>query len=244
MIRSDFFWLPKAGNRSEEYEDAVWPAKPLILDPPAISYAIADGATEASFAGLWASLLVQSFCRGHLEPRRRRKTLQRLRQCWLEEASRNPLPWYAEAKLQQGSAAALLGLRLSRERPEIGTWHAKAWGDCCLFQIRQGRLLQSFPIAAAADFGSRPSLIGSNMPKERLDDLEQAASGQWQRGDRIYLSSDALACFLLAEHEVGRDWWPILEQMDEQSFVWLVAVTRDQKLMRNDDVTCVRIFFD
>ena len=46
------FWLPKKGNSIEEYEDAF---DYSITDH---RFAIADGATESSFAGEWARSLV------------------------------------------------------------------------------------------------------------------------------------------------------------------------------------------
>ena len=52
------------GNSPAEYEDA------LAADDAAGRYAVADGATEGCFTGLWARLLVEDFVQ-HAEPRRR-----------------------------------------------------------------------------------------------------------------------------------------------------------------------------
>ena len=49
------FTLAKAGNRSEEFEDAY------AADPVTGRFAIADGASESSFAGVWAEMLVKGF---------------------------------------------------------------------------------------------------------------------------------------------------------------------------------------
>src|SRR6266404_6244133 len=45
------FAVPKRGNSTEEYEDA------FAANPNAGRFAIADGASESSFASLWAKLL-------------------------------------------------------------------------------------------------------------------------------------------------------------------------------------------
>ena len=48
-------WLPKDGNGPEEYEDAF---RSL---PEQGRFAVADGATETSFSGIWAAALVAAF---------------------------------------------------------------------------------------------------------------------------------------------------------------------------------------
>src|SRR6266568_755912 len=49
------WWAPKAGNAADEYEDAY------AVEPAALRYAVADGASETSFAKQWAELLVERF---------------------------------------------------------------------------------------------------------------------------------------------------------------------------------------
>ena len=59
------FWLPKEGNRREEYEDAY------AYDPCAIRVgefgidtariALSDGASESAFAKEWANILVRAY---------------------------------------------------------------------------------------------------------------------------------------------------------------------------------------
>src|SRR5256885_16485869 len=55
------FCCPKSGNSVEEYEDA-W-AQRQTRTPAGIRVAGAEGATESSFAKLWAALLAQSHVR-------------------------------------------------------------------------------------------------------------------------------------------------------------------------------------
>ena len=49
-IESECFLLPKAGNRSDEYEDASIAAYMFIRRLTYYRFAIADGASESSFA--------------------------------------------------------------------------------------------------------------------------------------------------------------------------------------------------
>src|SRR5207302_4732652 len=58
------FSCPKLGNSLEEYEDA-W-AHRQTRTPVGIRVAVADGATESSFAKLWAVLLAESYVRSEV----------------------------------------------------------------------------------------------------------------------------------------------------------------------------------
>src|SRR5205814_2951628 len=53
------WWAPKSGNAANEYEDAY------AVKPDSLRFAVADGASETSFAKQWAELLVGRFV---LEP--------------------------------------------------------------------------------------------------------------------------------------------------------------------------------
>ena len=54
--------LPKSGNQASECEDAF--ALPKYHNRPRrkFRFAIADGATESAFSGLWAEKLVAAYC--------------------------------------------------------------------------------------------------------------------------------------------------------------------------------------
>ena len=52
---SRIFWLPRRGNKPDEYEDA------FAVEDASGRYALADGASEGCFTGLWARLLVADF---------------------------------------------------------------------------------------------------------------------------------------------------------------------------------------
>src|SRR3954452_15093376 len=113
------FALPKRGHRAEEYEDACAAA------PAAGRFAVADGASESSFAGLWARLLVEGFVKEAQKPWEETSWLQPLHQRWSAEVNGRPLPWYAEMKRQEGAFATLLGFAL--RRPDH--WRAVAVAD-------------------------------------------------------------------------------------------------------------------
>jgi hypothetical protein len=109
-VRARAYWLPKAGNLCEDYEDAHWPEGQIDREVGRFRCAVADGATETSFARLWAQMLVRAWGRGHLGKRHFVTRIPVLQRQWLAEVTASPLPWYAEEKLRSGAFAALVGL--------------------------------------------------------------------------------------------------------------------------------------
>ena len=205
-VVAEAFWLPKAGNTPEEYEDAFWPKKSIDRPTPLFRCAVADGATTTSFSRLWARTLVRAYCRGQLgRGKAFLKHLAPLQQKWKMAVSQKPLPWYAEEKLRQGAFSSLLGLTI---RGDQGTeqlqWNALAVGDSCLFQTREDKVITQFPLTCSDQFTNRPALLSSNpSSNNRLADHIYPASGQWQDGDAFYLMTDAIACWFLRAVEGG-----------------------------------------
>jgi len=239
------FWLPKEGNSEDEYEDALWtPAETLFPLHP-YRCAVADGATETSFSGIWAETLVEAWGTDALDAREEhgwREQLPPLQETWRETVGEKPLPWYAEEKARAGAFAALLGLTL-RVDGAAYTYDCTAAGDACLFHLRGDAVLTTFPLTTAAGFNSRPALLSSNVAQnEALARLPVYHHGQWLPGDRFYLATDALACALLARHEGGGAPWPTIDALDDVgTFRRFVQDARADKVMRNDDVTMVRL---
>ena len=228
--------LPKQGSSEAEYEDAV-ARSPGRAYPR--RFAAADGASESSFARLWAELLVDAYVRGGLHAATLCDDLLPLQAAWREEVGRRPLPWYAMEKARSGAFAALAGLTLRAD----GTWHALAVGDCCLMQVRGDRLLTSFPLADAAAFDNSPLLLASAPERNgHLTDLDPVACGTWQPGDAFLLLSDALAAYVLRQlAEEGRGVAQTLAFMGQQGFRRWVAARRAERALRNDDVSLIRI---
>jgi hypothetical protein len=244
LMRVRRHWLPKRGNSSEEYEDA----SACSLDHRRI--AIADGATESSFAGLWARLLVDGFCgqRDSL-PTAWAAWLPPLQQRWASEAGARPLPWFAENQFQLGAFATFLGVVLDAPTGNSSrwTWQATAVGDACLFHQTPKGLQQAFPVTRSEDFGNTPWLIGSRgLPALVAAEREVHAWGELSRGDRLWLMTDALAQWFLLEREEGRSPHESLEAVlnaasPDDAFAGFANAARDAGALRNDDVTLVAV---
>src|SRR5205807_289914 len=108
--------LPRRGHAAEECQDA---AAGL---PGRGRFAIADGASEGPFAGLWARMLVEDFVRGDGREPAWSSWLPPVQERWAEAVGPAPggpeAPWYLEAGLRQGAFATFLGLVV-----EDCTWH-------------------------------------------------------------------------------------------------------------------------
>src|SRR6516164_3048978 len=134
-IVAEPFRVPKRGNREEEYEDAVWPQERQEFRQASVRFAVADGATESSYARQWARLLVDAVGEGGLSPASLPEGLVPMWAKWRQWMSGLALPWYAEEKAAQGAFAALVVLELTdseADGEDGGCWRAAALGDSCL----------------------------------------------------------------------------------------------------------------
>ena len=166
------FWLPKAGNRPDEYEDAaraVYPQRIGVSGRRTVRVVVADGASESAFAREWANILTDAFVDRPLDLR---NLTEEALSAWLAAAQAewhdcvpwDRVPWHGEAKARAGAFASLLGLtvRAAPHDPRQLRWQAVAVGDSCFFIVRSGRLQFSFPLEDAAQFDNTPALVCSN----------------------------------------------------------------------------------
>ena len=247
QVLLDHLALPKAGNSASDYEDAAFPLEAPTTPVTRLRVAIADGATESSFAALWSRLLVEAFVHKRLLVRGQRLLAQlaSLQWTWQQAVASKPLPWYAEEKLRAGAFCAFLGLELAEGRRGT-TWQAWAVGDSCLMHMREDALLAAFPLTSADAFNSRPFLIGSQARHHaETAGAMRRAHGVWQPGDRFFLLTDALAAWFLADHMAGNHPAATLEGLLAASdpgtpAAWL-ADQRGARQIRNDDTTLLRI---
>lgn len=256
-----YFRLQKAGNVFEECEDCAYPkilsgrdCKDKLLSGASMSFAVADGATEGMFSGKWAEMLVRAYCRPinkGADPFDFLESAFRAWKIWIrlyliERNRRNkPIKWFEEPGLEAGAFSTLLGITLEDSgNPGIKKWRAFAAGDSCLFQVRKNDLLYKFPVESSESFGNRPFLIRSKAVfNEKFLEACKTAEEDCLVGDVFYLMTDALACWFLKEYEANNLPWVALSNFTTNIKVFQEWVDRlrDEKNMRNDDVTLVRI---
>lgn len=235
------FCCPKSGNSVEEYEDA-W-AHRHTRTPVGVRVAVTDGATESSFAKLWAVLLAESWVRSELTGPEFFGRLEPARRLWRRGLAGRPLAWFASAKAEQGAFAAFLGVEIDAHK---NRWTALAIGDCCLMQVdhvgKEMRVVEMFPLQKSSQFTMSPYLIGSRSEGESLPDRIHTSQGSLRDGDMLLLATDAMAAWLLKRHEQERPLWNWLYRKlrTPESFAAIVGYGRKNGL-RNDDCTLVRV---
>lgn len=236
------FRLQKRDNFPEEYEDA------FKVDLENGCFAVADGAAESIFAGEWARLLVEQFVLTAGEcPASWILWLPAAQQSWADTFADRKLPWYAEAKLQQGSFATFLGLVVDSCEDGVFTWNATAVGDSCLFHTRGAELISAFPLKHAEQFDTGPWLVGSRTPPEMVaEERAVNAQGDANSSDRLWMMTDALAQWFLTEYEDGNQPWTEFEWLvttpdSKEQFTEWIKQLRKSKRLRNDDVTLLAV---
>lgn len=240
--------VEKQGNLPQECED-VWLHEQGVI-------ALADGATETSFAQEWAQHLVTSLASdpwgGGMVIPEKMPDWQRYWHHWLEGQD---LSWFARRKAQQGTAATILALRFDH----TGAWQALAVGDSCLFGVRRDPSTNAdycflqLPKLNEPEFTTRPPLVHSHYPLSPMQ--LQYARGYAQGGDRFYLMSDALALWWVQQMALGQKPWQTFDQMNDGTEFrnWVeeqrqppVILPGHQQLpppphLHNDDTTLIQI---
>jgi hypothetical protein len=238
-IKCKTLWLQKDGNAAEDYEDSAYPREFLESNVSEFKCAIADGATESSFAGLWADILVEGLVYG--------SDLDLLRKDFVVKVGTKSLPWYAEEKLQSGAFAAVALLSL-KEHEEGNLCDLSALGDSCIMHVRDGALLTSFPLDRAESFNNSPSLLCSNGVGGAKEDKLEERQVIWLSGDVFWLMTDALACWALKRLRDYDDAFEILEKIEDlegfKKFVHEHRAIIDEDgrpTLKNDDVTFIKV---
>jgi hypothetical protein len=227
--------LPKLDHDASECEDAI------AFD--AARFAVADGATEAFNARLWATNLAERWVR-----KESTLTVDDFRK-WVAEEGRElhdswnglTLSWYSEEKARAGSFAAFVGVELDL-KTDVPSWKAIALGDACLLHCRGGTLLKSLPLSRSESFNSAPVLVASNSAlHESTMQSVVVDSGSCESGDVLLLMSDAAAAWCLQRFENGDFDADFLTAKTDEELQRFFDDSRQAGRIRNDDLAIVRI---
>jgi hypothetical protein len=208
---------------------------------------VADGATEAYGSRHWARLLAKSWVR--FSNFTNKSAFLELVGCLGDRAhqqwSTKPHSWYAEEKLRAGSFAAFIGLVIFPDENGI-SWQALSVGDCCLVQLRAGRVIASLPLSNPSEFSNRPTLLPSvRSLQETLFESVQVFDGSAQRGDTLLLMSDAVACWFLeassSAPNQADEFQRLLNEGQTEKLDIFIDDNRLTTAMKNDDVAVIYI---
>ena len=235
------FTLAKDPEQPGAFQDAC------CVDTENHIVAIADGVSSALFSGPWAAILAEAVVADSpspTDPAEFGNWLKAQRARWESSIDTTNLAWFQKAKLPTGAFSTLLYARVCpAEESHAGGFGgyrliAFALGDSCLFQIRGGELVRSFPLERSEQFEADPIVLGSVDLKRdhmlqfaRLDEM-------CYPGDELVLCTDAVAewavrCYESGDPPVWSDFW----QMSEDDWRAGVAWLRQERQMRVDDST-------
>lgn len=242
-FESRVFQLAKDPEHPEEYQDAYG------LDAARGIAAVADGVASSIFARRWAGILAEATVADAPDPNDKQAFghwLGLRRQAWSEGIDVDSLAWFQRAKLPLGAFSTLLWIQVSpaeEERPGAFGAHRLrgfAIGDSCLFHVRHGEVLRTFPVQKAAELEADPLVLGSvDLKRDRLLKFV-TLDGLCYADDLLVLCTDAVAAWALRLAESGNppawdDYWNI-PQGDWQDEILRL---RNQGEMRYDDATLV-----
>ena len=158
------FTLAKDPEQPGAYQDAS------CVDAQRHVAAIADGVSSSLFSGPWAAILAEAVVADNPDPGDRQAFgawLGRQRARWAAGIDTGGLAWFQKAKLPLGAFSTLLCARVCEvDDARAGAFGgyrltAFALGDSCLFQVRGGELVRSFPLQTSAQFDANPVVLGS-----------------------------------------------------------------------------------
>jgi hypothetical protein len=240
------FRLVKDGGKPDEWEDffAYDTGRPADGSARCV---VLDGASTAFDAQRWADQLGRAFVDREASPRLQRGDLldwiNEMQDRWQDGVGAAALNEFEEISARDGSFATFLGCQFDGLDTPEPTWRAAALGDVVLFHVRRNSIVgEPFPNLGPDGFGIDPPGI-STLPRMRgrmEQQLLLSSRRPLQVGDTLYLASDALAEWLV--HASTARWWGVLSTLDDQAvFEHLVRGQRAAGLLKNDDVTLLRV---
>lgn len=235
------FWLPKDVQDPNGYEDA------FHVDAGRGVAAVCDGVSSALYSGRWAGILahgVVADAPNVNDPQAVELWLKRHREAWSASIDESSLAWHQKPKLLDGAATTLLWIEVTSTGADDGVARplqvrSYSIGDCCLFHIRGGQVLQTFPIQDSARFEDHPQAIRSVYKRSDAVTFE-AMETQCNPGDLLLLCTDAVAAWTMRQLEAGAqlDWNSYWHMTHEDWQAWLTSLRQDNQI-RYDDSTAV-----
>jgi hypothetical protein len=133
--------------------------------------------------------------------------LKRQREAWAATIDEQSLAWHQKAKLLEGAGTTLLWVEVTGSESADDVSRPRRLrcycvGDCCLFHIRGGHVLETFPVLDSARFDQNPRVIRSVFKRSESVEFE-AMETQCHPGDLFVLASDAVACWTMRQIEAG-----------------------------------------
>jgi hypothetical protein len=226
-------------------------------------YAVTDGASTSFLPAQWAQIIANSFVQLNGGFRNHEEAIMWLRTCsqqWIQWVDSTWIPQFGQyardttwsREKAQGAQATLIGCSLSSQALQQNGFAkvvVTAVGDANFFLVHptdekfdQWQYV-SFPCTTPEDFGPVPATLAT--AEEFLLRTEfKRTSFQLQRGDYIFLTTDALASWILIQlRNQENPWSRLLELSTYEDFRAFVLLERDKGDLESDDTTMLSIYF-
>ncbi len=121
------------------------------------------------------------------------------------------------------------------------SYSSRAIGDSVAFHVRDGKIVDSFPLTKASEFSNVVHPLSST-GEPRVAVAEK--TWRVKPGDEVFMATDALAAWVLVEVESGRSPFAALRQIDNSSHMTkFVEQQRERSSapLAVDDTSFVRI---
>lgn len=214
------------------------------IDDRELLFALSDGASVSYDPAAWAELLCSKFLEDPI-----------LDAAWVADAAksytlavdRDSLPWMKQAAFDQGSFASLLGVHLNLEAQEI---EITAIGDSNAIIMKDGDVVETFPISDVEDFSRSPDLLCTvaNENEYLTEDVVSTSKKNYNLktviGEdkvAILMATDALSCWVMSsDTETRLD--ALFAITSQEQFAEVIGKARNDGDLKVDDTTMIAIW--
>ena len=205
-------WFPRDPETPLAYEDAS------AISGRYGRAVVADGVSSSMMSRSWARLLARTAAIS--PPAFDNESLStwvaELQSLWWKQIDRSRLGWSGLEKLRRYGAQSTLLIvdiapmkdcSLAGDEAETTLEYrinAHSIGDCCLFLVRDGRNVLTFPMVEAVEFEAPPRALSSKATGIRYEDQFRHLEDRCRPGDMLILCTDAIGAWAMREYEAGR----------------------------------------
>jgi len=240
--------LPKEGENSEDCQDE------FVINDDTRTYALADGASQSFYAGIWANLLTKRFVSDSgITEGNWREWLDPVQSEWLElvkeraaAACESKIHTWPEIHNQltclTPATSTFLGVQFYDNDNYLDV---SIIGDSCLFIFQNGNLSHSYPCQSSHEFDDRPAYFASYSKNNDYSPqiLHIQLDFSSSESIDIIMATDALSEYIFKCIEQRKNIYSDLQRVinKQEEFSAFVQVARENKeiKMKNDDVALI-----
>lgn len=204
---------------------------------------LSDGASESFDSKSWAAILCGMSCAGlGVSP----ASIYQAVEAYANIYDPSKLSWSKALAFERGSFATLLSCEYNNERSEV---EVVAIGDSVVVFCEGGEVSKCFPLTIPEQFEDRPELLSTrndhnDFINDPLFNTKHVMVSAVSSNTTILLMTDAIGHWCYKAISEGREEWRLLLSIDSEfEFAEFVEESRENKTMKLDDTTLIRLRF-